>query len=429
MLAMNKKVNILIMSTRDIGKKGTIFERAKRLEKTSESLKGYFWERNREKELKKYVQLGLDTNDVQLTVSNPYALVDFAKDVFRKIQSELGEKDPLLNIRNYWMGIENGVDLDSNYIKLAKQLEQLPKELKTKIVNYDGRFEEARKLYAEGRKSTFELEDFEDEKYLVMPVVNTDNHPLENDRNPDGSEKPLILRDRISLFLVKDPEKNDDSDCYLYAVLTLKDEDDDTNGKKWVDALTLSVIDELDYKDCVDVNLIVMLHDKDMKSTSSETFKTIEDQESLQISTDQKGVRTIQHVAQKKGYLKRSLVVFNHPNHFYRKLTVRKSDEVTVAKIFEEILKGTVYSLNEQRIKDVSRQIATFKEGDDLSSIKTKCEGINIDVKEDVVETKNELITLFDSSPDGATLITANGKINDLIRYYSSLIYGTNEMN
>jgi len=312
---------------------------------------------------------------------------------------------------------------------------QFPEELKTKVNNFDGELEAATKAFTPKGKSTFEKEDFEDEKYLVMPVINTDNYPLENDRNPDGSEKPLTLRDRISLYSIKDSEVKENPEeevqYYFFVVLTLKDEDDDTNGNKWVESLTLSVIEELNLTGDIDVNLIMMLHDKDLKSTSSETFKTIRDQDLLQIRIDSKGRRTVLY--DQEGHMKRSLIVFNHPNHFYRNLSVREDDKVvTVKEILDNILKGTVYSLNEQRIKDISQQIATFKEGDDLSSIKSKCEEIKVDAKDnkDIEDTKKELMALLDGSLEaGMILIKVNERINELIRYYSSLIYGTNDMN
>lgn len=422
MLAMNKKVNILIVSSRDIGKKGTIFEKAERLGKTSEPLKDYFKEKN-QGELNNYVLLNVDKSDSLTTGSNnPQMLADFALMVFQLLKNDL-ENDIIKKIRSYHGGIQQGEDLDSNFQKLVDLLDSLSSKLKGKIVDFDNRFETARKAYVPRGKSTFEREDFNDEKYLNKPAVNTDNHPLENKRNPDGTDIPLTLRDRVSLFSIKDDKVEDN---YIYAVLTLKKEDDDTNENKWVESLTYAVIEELDLKDDVDINLIIMLHDKDLKSTSSETFKTVRSQEPLRINIENDGKRTILYDTQESGHLKRTLIVFNHPNHFYRELIIQKKDEKkTATKIIKEIEKGTIYSLNEQRLKDVSQQIATFKDGDSLTSIEEKCKEIRIDDTESIKSKYNELMGILNYGiANGPTLIVVNERINELIRYNSSLIYG-----
>ena len=260
-------------------------------------------------------------------------------------------------------------------------------------------------------------------KYVAINIDNVSNY-AENSLIQNKVKKIAESANSSEIFAEEETEKNRFDNNSKYK----PDEDDDTNGNKWIECLTLSVIEELELKDDVDVNLIIMLHDKDLKSTSSETFKTIRDQDPLQIRKDDKGRKTVQF-NQKEGHMKRSLIVFNHPNHFYRQLTIRNSDKVTASKIFEDVKKGTVYSLNEQRIKDISQQIATFKEGENLASIKSKCEEIKADAKEDIIDIKNKLMALLDDCPNGKTLIEVNEKINEFIRYYSSLIYGTNEMN
>lgn len=431
MPAMNR-INILVISTRDIGKKETIFEHAKRMGGTSMALKNYFIEKeNGKDELDKLVQLDVDkSGEPSTSYGNPNALVNFALEVFKANKEKLEKNGEAKIISDYCKKIKEGEDLNDNYSKLANLLKTLPDAFKLMIKDFDKRYEMAN-TYKPGRKNFFELKDFEDENYLAKPAINTDNRPLENNRNQDGSDKPLTLRDRISLFSVCDDiiEEGKTGNNYIYAVLTLKKEDDDTKENKWVDSLTYAVIEELDLKDDININLIIMLHDKDLKSTSSETFKTVRSQEALKIKVENDGKRTFEYDTQRDGHLKRTLIVFNHPNHFYRNLIIQKEgEEKTATKIIKDIEKGTVFSLNEQHLKDVSQQIATLSNSDSLSSVAEKYKEITIDDADYFVRYKELEGLLNSGSADGPTLIRINDKINEFIRYYSSLIYGTNDI-
>lgn len=415
-----KKVEILIISTRDLYKEGTIFHKLKRSDNTSTPLKEFILKENRE-ELDKLVRLieNTDTNEVSNSIGNPTLLVEFATEVYAIIPPS--EEYTRNMIDKMCDNIENGIDLDDNYRKLSSLLESLQLSLDTKINGYSDKLIKAKAYNSKG-KSIFKIDDFTESSLLDKTIINS-----EVEKSKNGSL--LTLRDRISLFIVKEDENH-----IIFAVPTLKKAENDKweaefHRSTWVDCLTLSVIEYLNnrFKDAT-IDITIMLHDKDLVTTSSEAFKTLYLRKGIKIESNNKGNDSIQYLqpigsnlyTQMK--INRSLVVFNHASSFYQNMI--QHNDSSVDQIFKDFQNRIVNNFNEQRLKALSHQIAQFK-GGDFSLFK--------DIVNELVFDNNEtsnLEKLVDCSSskneDPEAIFKVNEEVNKLIVICSSLIYGTN---
>ena len=385
------KANIVLFSTRYIGWKGTILENATRSANPSKALEDYFYAQN-ETELNAIVaNERTKSSQAKLTESSTTANTDARTGGNATEQLQTLSVEIIKNLPDS----EERKKLKTLYLKLK---EHPSNEIREALMEALEVFldTEARKKQMQDIKASLDKErnvstsfnkdkDFDKPAYLEHEAFNTDNS------SPDG--KPLKLRDRISLFYDKDTKVVVDNELYqFYAVLTLKKADnldDEARGflSPWVNSLTNAIKEELG-QGFEEINLIFMLHDKDLSGMGNKSFHII-------YSTNE-----IEH----NPIIKRSLCVFSHPDLIFSKII--HNTTYNARQLFNEVNDIIDKSLKLQHLKRASELLSglthaniheRIEEFNKLTSKNYSEELLEAEFDNEIDNIKKEIRTISDS--------------------------------
>lgn len=442
------KANIVLFSTRDIWRKNTIFSNFDHHGKISSSLCDYFYEKNKTSldNLKMEGDSGNGNTSPQTSVSssdsNNSSTVVIGESTCNNTPTAMGQlkslaKAMVTNVGGVILpGEEKEVEEKKDTIKKCfKELDGIINEANNGItddyikklqkcqhnlyisiqdalkLNSFSSYQESFKMIEntaeleEKKEIVFKKDDFNKEEYLQTPVINTDKLST--------PECPLTLRDRLCLHVDNDKIQKDNNDTYVYyAVLTLEKAEQLHNGgieyqSAWVDTLTNAVVEA--HSDADEINLILMLHDKDLYGMDGKSFHTVyttqkvttfKDYDSNALSSDNQIIIN--------RYVNRSLCVFSHTDTYYQKLIGRT--DIDAKKLFANTSSLVDDVLKLHYLKQMSQLLggwAKSNEKDNVSRYNA--------LVEKVAEPKFEVIQHL--TPDEAFRI--NGIINELIIKYS----------
>ncbi len=257
-------------------------------------------------------------------------------------------------------------------------------------------------------------------KYTVNPPGDSENKEFtffemqisDIDKFIDGCEavnidgEGLKMRDRVSLFKVA-YIKEDDTCYYIYAVYPLGYPDNDEftineanekkhKNSKWVNCITDAVIEKSNAGKNANTEIILLLHDKDLRTTEKMPFKTL--------------------YANKEDYenVKRTLTVYQHSSPFFNKIRTCIGDAKDIFTCAEKII---IDDLVFQYWKDISHKLASYKGKQDVEKLKEilkNFKGTGLENKYPSFET---VINSFIEKPDDKEqFYNTIMEVNDSIR-------------
>lgn len=419
------KTKILIISTRNISKKKTIFEHAVRNCKTSNGLKEYlarflnkrieklditkgFDALNDEPEivqefLKTSNQSSMEANDIADINCHDNIATELSEEEINEITGKItaflpGEEQDintiagdddikwLEEIRNRLLERIKITDDAEKKKDISEYLMEFNKKYKSAFIQSSESLEKGNLLTID----YFEASDIE--KYLNCQAVNTDKDKLK-------------ILDRVSLFKISSTEVPDKEKYFVYAVWPLGDPDEDIlennvhKSSVWVDCLSKAVIDDCKV-DHNETEIVLLLHDNDLKTTHKTPFKTI-------YANDN---------SYKEG-VTRTLAVFQHSNYFFNKIATC-SDNANAKDIVTYAHNIIISNLKFLYWKELSHILAFFQGGQDCKLLESKLQSFKdkFNIKEDAPEKFTQIKNLM-ADPDNQDLLyPAICEVNEMIK-------------
>lgn len=344
-----KTINILVFSTRLIGEQRTIFQGIIRERLCPATIGKYFLSVNKDALDKMTPSISSDSRNF-LEISND--IFDAAKRCSSDEYNYCNEAR-LMDLHD----AINGEDLNNDW----EQCKEMKKRLQDLLEdNPNSELQSALdkiNLTGENQQEHFTLNHFEDEEILKKPAVNI------------NLDKGKTLRDRITLYTLMDEDKNSDVRTIVYAVWPLGFSDKDEKDKdgnytsKWVDCLTDAAINESEL-DSASAQIILLLHDHDLKSTQKTPFKTL-------------------YPFQEYKGLQRALAVFQHSNPSFREI-IKPCDGGAKA-VFEKAKKIVEDDVIFSHLKNLSDNMACYNSEKDnikIENVLTELGKYNIIISE-----------------------------------------------
>ena len=405
------KNKILVITTRSIFEKDTIFEGAHRSNTVNESLKKYivdflngFLNDNKIAGAPKVVQVFSEKKQNKFRAGgsedqkSTKQEINLSKEQSDEIQSIIEGVFPQETVE-----IINGNNNDTEWLRCIKKkcdefkdsADEDKKQLIDQLLALIEPYLQSVPTGTNGQNHTdLKMDNSDLDDYLDFEAVNIDKNPAE-----------FTIRDRVSLYLVlpeEFSEENGNEEKYMvYATWPLGNQDDSYEDGKgelfsaWVDTLTDAVIAES--KAVHDeTEIILLLHDNDLRSTIKTPFRTV-------------------YANKEYNGIKRTLAVYEHSNIFFHKIINHEGKAKDVESYAEKIIidDWKVYYL-----KELSHILASYKGEGDKETLKEKYQAVkevfNIeDSDHDFLPNVNNLI---DNPENSEMLFAGNQEINDMIK-------------
>lgn len=400
------KNKILVISTRNLFEKNTIFEKADISPEASNELKKYTTSfiNSRIDDLRergeKFTQ-----DKLQNIVLGDLKIIDkFLKnknaEFFSKekevVESALTEELPQEVVDKIYKIVDTYLADDSDEINSAEDngiqtwLKTINGKLIEKLqsIDNDGNYEKERVAESIRYLKEFIVTssgDSENKEFIYFKMLLPDF-----DEFIDGYEavnidgEGLNMIDRISLFNIAFDKGTDiegnDIRYYIYAIYPLGYPDNDeyiineANEKVhtnsiWVNCITDAVIENSNAEKSKDTEIILLLHDKDLNTTEKMPFKTL--------------------YANKEDYknVKRTLTVYQHSSPFFNKIRTCIGEAKDIFSCAEKLI---INDLIFQYWKELSDILASYKgkqDIDKLEKILKDFKGTNLENKCPTFET------------------------------------------
>ena len=415
------KAKILLISTRWIHEPKSIFSKAERCNPNS-ALKEYFSIASNN-ELRKLLAAKQEVQSQQKVAIIPSEgeLVPLNKEQAKEIRGLLTEQlkkdeklSKLYTDQNYSEFVQTIYDKIEAYLKKEEYKDQIEayNVIKEKIRPYLSNKQDCVK---NEELPPFVFSDKQDD-FIECSDCNAIN--IDKDTSTG-----CTLADRISLYKVmeekyEDKESNEQILFMVYAVWPLgnsnkdKSNDKEQDSVKWIDQLAKAIKEECkgneDLKDNEDIELILLLHDNDMLSTSKKPLKTVE----------------IDFIIPKEiaEGIKRTVAVYQHSNNKFITLATQENQE-SAKKIFDDARKFIVEDLIFQQLARLSGFLASYSGSETNEEIKSKIDWLKRYIKEEhdphgyLKGLDNLYISCLDNSLlSSQCLICSNQSVNNLIK-------------